>query len=421
MLKRIALILLIAVLALKMTGCAMNRADQLKLVAKDWCMTIRASQVLPVYPPSEDIQPGDVFLVQTPLSKQAEIYEDKGFLALDQLVTRLQDLNYTIFYKDAYWKGTYASQVHDRPGWSNPGSTEKTIAAPRAAFPTYNFSVDQSAGLRLAIPIQGIPLGLGLMGASQAMGTVTLKDAYTYGIDGEFLVRRLFDWWRSSEDIPKTLKNIVQQTDKDIYLRVVSRVYLVNSVEVGLTNIDALGAGVDVGAAQKLDLPDLSEIEPDKVEASIEAYQKVLETLSAQLNASATIKPGGAFRIAHASQRSVTLSQDFDRPLVIGYRGFDVKVLMDGRVSAPIPSFSVVTGEFGSSDFIGLKPIPWQSNALSECYIRWLDVEGNRGKMVEWLNQQNQEIDPADLIHSEKYKPLLERAAEHFEFSCGPS
>lgn len=418
MTKRFALILLIAVLALSMTGCAVNRADQLKQVAKDWCMTIRASQVLPVYPPSEDIQPGDVFVVQTPLSKQAEIYEDKGFLALDQLVTRLQDLDYTIFYKDAYWKGTYASQVHDRPGWSNPNSTEKTIAAPRAAFPTYNFSVDQSAGLRLAIPIQGIPFGLGLMGASQAIGTITLKDAYTYGIDGEFLVRSLYAWWRSSNDIAKTLKDIVQQTDKDIYLRVVSRVYLVNSVEVGLMNIDALGAGVDVGAAQRVELPDLSEIEPDRVKATIKAYQTVLKTLSAQLNASAAITPGGAFRIAHASQRSVTLSQDFDRPLVIGYRGFDVKVLKDGFLSAPIPSFSVVTGEFGTSDFIGLKPVSWKYNKLSECYIHWLEGEGNRGKMENWLKQQNLAVDPADLIHSEEHKPLLERAAEHFGFSC---
>ena len=293
--------------------------------------------------------------------------------------------------------------------------------APRAAFPTYNFSVDQSAGLRLAIPIQGIPFGLGLMGASQAMGTITLKDAYTYGIDGEFLVRSLYGWWQSSEDIAKTLADIVQQTDKDIYLRVVSRVYLVNSVEVGLMNIDALAVGADVGAAQKIELPDLSEIEPDKVKASIEAYREVLKTLSAQLNAGAAITPGGAFRIAHASQRSVTLSQDFDRPLVIGYRGFDVKVLKEGVLSAPIPSFSVVSGEFETSDFIGLKPISWKYNKLSECYIRWLDVEGNRDKMVKWLNQQNQEVDPADLIHSEEYKPLLERAAEHFGFSCSPS
>jgi len=418
MLKRITLILLLAVLAVKMTGCAMNRADQLKQVAKDWCMTIRASQVLPVYPPSEDIQPGDIFLVQTPLSKQAEIYEDKGFLALDQLVTRLSNLDYSVFYKDGYWKGTYASYAHNRPGWSNSDSSKIKIKAPRAAFPTYNFSVNQSVGLQLAIPIQGIPLGLGLMGASQAMGTITLKDAYTYGIDGEFLVRSLFKWWRSSKNIRETLGAIVQQTDKDIYLRVVSRVYLVNSVEVGLTNIDALGVGVDAGAAKEIELPDLSEIEPEKVEASIKAYKEVLKALSAQLNASAMITPGLAFRIAHASQRSVTLSQDFDRPLVIGYRGFDVKVMKAGSLSAPIPSFSVVTGEFETSDLDKLEPISWKYNSLSECYIQWLDVEGNRDKMVKWLNQQNQEVDPADLIHSEEYKPLLERAAEHFGFSC---
>ena len=71
-------------------GCAgPSKREQLESVAKDWCMTIRASQVIPVYPLTEDLRPGDVFVVEVPVQKQAEIYEKKGFLPLDRIAVRL--------------------------------------------------------------------------------------------------------------------------------------------------------------------------------------------------------------------------------------------------------------------------------------------------------------------------------------------
>ena len=82
------LLLLVGLLA----GCATQKmsGNQLARVAKDWSLSIRASQVIPVYPLTEDLQqPGDVFLVQTPIEEQVKIYLDKGFLPLENLVTRL--------------------------------------------------------------------------------------------------------------------------------------------------------------------------------------------------------------------------------------------------------------------------------------------------------------------------------------------
>jgi hypothetical protein len=35
----------------------------------------------------EDLQPGDVFLVQTPVEEQVKVYLAKGFLPLENLVT----------------------------------------------------------------------------------------------------------------------------------------------------------------------------------------------------------------------------------------------------------------------------------------------------------------------------------------------
>ena len=40
----------------------LNKQRALERVARDWCLTIRASQIIPVYPLDEDIQVGDVFV-----------------------------------------------------------------------------------------------------------------------------------------------------------------------------------------------------------------------------------------------------------------------------------------------------------------------------------------------------------------------
>ena len=79
---------LFAMSVVALSGCATERlsGDQLARVAKDWALGIRASQVIPVYPLTEDLQPGDLFLVQTPVEEQARVYMEKGFLPLENLV-----------------------------------------------------------------------------------------------------------------------------------------------------------------------------------------------------------------------------------------------------------------------------------------------------------------------------------------------
>src|SRR5262245_27057062 len=160
-----------------------SKQKQLESVAKDWSMTIRASQVMPVYPLTEDLQPGDIFLVQLPITRQQDLWRKKGFLPLDNHVGRLDPSHYPEFYDHSFlikaepdvdkwlpgeWRGTTpASAGADGsaplPAWSS---------APRSAFPSYSFSVRQSTGIDLAIPVSGVPVGLGLLGSDAADGTV---------------------------------------------------------------------------------------------------------------------------------------------------------------------------------------------------------------------------------------------------------
>lgn len=366
------------VLACLGLACASTKKE-LERVAKDWCLTIRASQVLPVYPPNEDVQPGDVFLVQVPLAEQTSIYEDKGFLPLDQLVTRLHGLqaDYEAFYAASYWEPSYAMVPHPRPGAPDPRSSSSPsneppnhlqVVAPRVAFPAYNFSVTKGGGLNLALPLSGVPVGLGVMGASEATGTVSLEDAFTIGLDVAPLYLKLKKWW-NTPGVRSEFTRVSAQLDGEfLYLRVVNRVFTSHRVVVSLTNQDAAGAGVDAAAAK---VPTLLDFEQDdggpasagEVKSSAEAYREALDALSGTLNGS---EAGGSVRFAQASSRSVTMDETFARPLVIGYHGFDVPVFPNGELGAPIPSFSLITGQVGAPKDIGQTFAPAPTPEIDE-------------------------------------------------------
>ena len=79
-------------IAALLTGCSLfspkkAMTNQLENVAKDWCLTMRASQVLCVYPLSEDVQVGDIYLVNTSIPNQVKQYVQNGFLPFDMLLT----------------------------------------------------------------------------------------------------------------------------------------------------------------------------------------------------------------------------------------------------------------------------------------------------------------------------------------------
>ncbi len=423
--------LLLALLLAAFPGCSSYlKRKQLEAVAKDWSMVVRASQVIPVYPLTEDLQPGDLFLVLTPIPEQADEYSRRGFLPLDQHLARLPDLDYGEFYDDSYgvaehestprdWQfpprvrtpggepaSTSPPPTVDEPagpstatsapasgGTSDAGATNAASAAavaettadelssehtadtdwhlaPRAAFPSYNFSVASGGALGLALPIQGVPVALSLMQTDTASGSVTIADAYTYGVPFEMIADKVEEWAGrlGNLDMLKGLRETViasestcsriarwfkDEPEPTIYLRVVSRVYLTGRVVAQVNSASAGGAAAKGGVSPDVELPAPDVVtaasrenrEPEasgdgEVPTAIPQSSKTLlshaeklEDLSDQLSGAL---PGGKIRLAWATNRSVSLSETFERPLVIGYLGFDFPVLEDGSLGSPV-------------------------------------------------------------------------------------
>lgn len=328
-------------------GCGTTKQEQLEQAAKDWCATIRASQVIPVYPLTEDIQPGDIFLVQVPVDQQQKLFDEKGYLPLDNHLGRLEPTGYSDFYGYSFLKS--ATNITLPADWIRPGGhlTNAWASAPNAAFPSYSFSVRRGVGINLAIPVEGVPVGLSLLGSDAADGTVIIKNAHTLGVDTVSLYHQLESWAKTNADF---LGNFASSAGTN-YVRAVTRIYTVSYVDISLRDASSRSAGLDVGAARPVNLlvPQLmagTNSDSGTVRSNFAEGSSILQTLMtnalALKDSAGNLLPGGSLRLTAASGRTVSMRETFDPPLTIGYLGFDCVITPRGEIGAPIPTYAVL-------------------------------------------------------------------------------
>jgi hypothetical protein len=382
------------------SSCATSlRNAELENIAKDWCLVIRASQVIPVYPLTEDVQPGDVLLVRTTIQDQVAEYKARGYLPLDQLLVRLQPTEYPDFYQNAY---EIKMGVHPPHHWQfkTQGDLVKADyhSAPRAAFPTYKFSVESGSGINMAIPVQGVPVGLSLLGAGKASGSVTISDAYTFGLD-DFVLRKLVEKWASQN--AEYLRNFGPRGGAKQYLRVVSRVFLTGGVNITLSHDRAFSGSASGGDPKPVDLLNLQG------QNAAENYERVLKAFNEVVDKAI---PGGTVKVAAASSRSISLVESFPRPLVIGYLGFDLPIEEDGAVGLPVP----IRAHLGETTVLEASKFGPDPN--SERIRTWLRVAGNRDQLATWL-QQTHDIPRSEIpnvLSGAEHVALREQIVQHF-------
>lgn len=353
-------------------GCSTQlRNRDLEKAAKDWSMVIRASQVIPVYPLTEDLQPGDVFLVQVPIDKQQALYKERGFLPLDNLIHRIDPLGYKSFYRNSFVAGDA-----DKPlpkSWLAPGESGAWSLAPNASFPTYSFSVQSGGGFSLALPVQGVPVGLSLLGGDAAQGTVTIADARTYGVDTVSLNDDVRAW---AEDRREFLSQFEASADRQNYLRVVSRVYLTGRLNVSLQSSRNFAATASGGAPKPVDLlvpsagSDPRAVTLDAYTKNIDALNKMIQGVLSKTDVGGVerLLPGGSVKVVAASAGSISLTETFSRPLIIGYLGFDIPIGAEGILGPPIPTHAVLEELLAPSPAVETSLRLLSTAALSRSY-----------------------------------------------------
>jgi len=337
-----------------------QKERQMELVARDWSMTIRASQVVPVYPLTQDIQPGDVFLVNQTVAEQSRRFRDRGFMPTDLLVTRLAPLDFDGFY------AMREANDGEGTGLVLPGhwrdQEDPTIPwerFPRAGFPSYTFEVSNSGGLSIAVPVQSVPVALSLTGAARATGSITIADASTYGLDAGTIYNKLLS--ASQQGALDQARPPDGQCPW--YLRVVTRVFAAKTFDVVLTARDTMGGGVDAGAPQPVS--DASaQLEGGMTIRQINEQMVQAESM---LESAGIRPPGGSVRATFTNGRTIGFRETFAEPIVIGYHGFDVQIDSAGRLGAIIPTFRVLDE--------ALVPLPPTAISTDDsAYVAMLDL-----------------------------------------------
>jgi hypothetical protein len=302
-----------------LTGCVSSQKE-LEAVNKDWNRLIRASHIYPIYPLTQDIQPGDIFLTDTHV-EDTKAWGKAGYLKFDRHITRLYPTNYAAFYERSFDTG-----IEDLPRlWLGDNSWTNS---PVAAFPTYSFSVKQGGGANVSLPISGIPIGLGLMGAKSAQGYVAIGNAHTYGIDEASLTAQVAAYVTSHQaDLIRCLNTqpIDDTARKNrvtprYYLQAVSRVFLTGKVTISMVNDSSRGGTLSGGTPKDVPIPDITATNASSNYSNlITAVNTNLSTFTAAANAAGGVLPGGTIKFAAVSSRSVAMSEIFERPVVIGY------------------------------------------------------------------------------------------------------
>ncbi len=329
-------ILLLAITA-TLTGCAHlteKKAErELERVARRWCMTVRASQVIPIYPLNEDVQPGDVFVVETPAQRQASDYNKRGYLDLEHLLVRLNPTGYPKFYTGGY---DVAARTDTPRHWQFPDSG-RWSNAPLAGFPTYSIEVKKGGGFNAAFPISGVPVGLSFVGGAQARINVQLTGAHTFGLDQASLETPFRNWLSTNADLTAQYARPTEG-NRTAYLRLVTRVFVVSAVNVTVTGDESSSFSGSGGAPKIVTLPSLQDTN------AVANYTNSIGALGKMVDALSAGAPGGTLKLAGATSRSVSLNETFDRPLVIGYIAQDYPILEDNRLGNPISTKDVLEG-----------------------------------------------------------------------------
>jgi hypothetical protein len=342
----------IFVFILACSGCAVLDTTEQERIAKAWCLNIRASQVIPVYPLTADLKPGDLFVVPFTVEREARMYQGRGFMPLTGLVGRVSPVEYRTFYP------RYSP---DGNGW--PFTTMKNgngPSCPQVAFPTYTVRTSRQNGIDMAVPVNGVAVGLDLLEAKEATATVSIDGAYTYGLD-ETTLRYAVERWlddqkRQEAEVKQPLQPVLAAThgspsgkgtvdeiplspppvlgrftprnaerihndyvwdhlvdsllgrnpyEKTFHLRVVTRVFLASSVTVSIT---ATGNG----------------------SAHLDASSRLTQLAQRVEEAN---KSGSGLKLSFvsSSSNSVTLRTTFPEPLVFGYHAFDVPINEKGN------------------------------------------------------------------------------------------
>jgi hypothetical protein len=361
-------LLVMAALAGAFGGCVQIKPGT---AAREWSLTMREMQIVPVFPPREGVQPGDLYFIESDQlagNDGLAITESqlrKGFLPIGSWLGRvdLRSELAMIYANDVTFAPTpLSTSVDDAAGQARGALPqpikEQPISSPDAdgllrprvvAFPEFMSATFSSGDVSALVPVEALNIAASAGFTDQRSVKLSLPIAEWYGvpstlaldrilrgdqlIDGPGLrvdqIKRLFDGRAGLSD------GAGGGRPQRIFLRLVTEVYMARAVDVSVSQQRSQGARLSVkplgtppaegtGAATPATAPvDSTGTDPDPV-----ALARQLNTQLDSAMAGLAL-PGGSVRFVSAGVSGVSMRRMYERPVVVGYRAVTLDVRLN--------------------------------------------------------------------------------------------
>lgn len=339
-------------------------------VSNEWQSTIQRLNLVPVYPPQEDIVVGDVSVIVTWDN------EAKGAQSLQGKAVHVARINMNAALEETYKSGHTFPDTVPRPKtdgdvWQQQAATDSIFAptGARKSLPLVllpNFTI---ARVRQASAgggwLSGIGAAFGVEGEGQSTVELKIPFAETYGVPALIAARQLEAFCKD----PKTSEICTQQGARnllvddigsdifarmscpaaaktapgvkqpeacppeesrpyriDIEIMMIYRLYLIRSIETVTKSSSSFGAQAKMSklgdelrqlqAGAPVANPNASPTDAAALRRALDDHKARLDALMAQMSSSS----GAAAGLRSGDASNVSITQNLQRPVAIGYR-----------------------------------------------------------------------------------------------------
>lgn len=368
----IANVLYVAVIGLLLAGCGATKSG---FVAKNWSDNIQELRIVPVFPPREDFQVGDVYAsgydVDTPAQ---DLVDANGNPILQLWVASLpvaSDL--AIFYgnraqfpatpseaKDAT-KNTIAPEASGTSIFSG-GNIDRLRAVAFPAFLSARVTGGELGGL---VPTELLNFKGGLSGRKATAANISVPYAESYGLPAGIVLEKYVS---GTAQLPKAdatsgLKwsDYFGKTVKVVDVLVVTEVFYARTFDITIETESNAGAT----ASGELKVPSTAELTnivstsvtssdtktgivqvvPANTSEAVAAREKAALAAIANAQGATTSYPGFSVKAFDSARGDIGLRRTYIRPIAIGYRGMTFRYVIDNTGKATATTVSA--GENG--------------------------------------------------------------------------
>ena len=343
---------------------------------REWSQTMRELGIVPIFPPREDVQIGDIYAYPyDPDAKETEQALLKGDLRIG-ISPRWASLDLLDLIKAEYeqrpsWPPTpasYSEILSPPPGQTIPRTPDKVWNQPSGpgnifesepemkrlrlvGFPDFASATFSQGDLSAVIPIEALNLALGAGWSDAKSVIVKVPSAESYALSQSVILDELLEG-AAQEDrqslqsrytdpkfsglisgplqkIKEPYRNgltfIAEQSLQTLWLRVTTEVYYARALDIAVQSKRTAGGAASVKPIASVPVPG-DQPRPEVIDPSLTPLQRAQQLNHSLAQAGASTVPGGFFRFVTATDASVSMRRVWERDIAIGFRGLLLEV-----------------------------------------------------------------------------------------------